>query len=57
MVGQVLLKPTLAFELPELFEVFTIEQIEDALLVLTPKVPTDVTTVEVVFEDLLVLMW
>ena len=30
---------------------FTIEQIEDVLLVLTPEVPVDVTTIEVVLED------
>ena len=51
MVGRVFPKPTPVFQLSELFEVFTIEQIEDVPLVLTPEVPVDVTIVEVVLED------
>ena len=55
MVGRVLLEPTLAFKLSELSEVFTIEQIENASLVLTPKVPDDFTTIKVVFKDVVSL--
>ena len=51
MVGRVLLELTPVFELPELSEVFTIEKIEDVPLVLTLEAPVDVTTTEVVFED------
>ena len=51
IVGHALLEPTPAFELSELFEVFTIEQIKDVPHVLTSEVPIDLTIVEVVFED------
>ena len=52
MVGCVLPKPTLTFQLSELSEVFTIEQIENVSLVLTSEVPVDVTTIEVVLKDI-----
>ena len=45
MVGRVFPEPTPAFQLSELSEVFTIEQIEDVPLVLTPEVPVDVPLV------------
>ena len=51
MVVRFLLEPTPAFKPFELSEVFTIEQIEDVPLVLTLEVPIDVTTIEVVLED------
>ena len=51
IVGCALLEPTPAFELSELSEVFTIEQIKDVPLVLTPEVLVDLTIVEVVFDD------
>ena len=51
MVRRVLPKPTPVFQLSELSEVFTIEQIEDVPLVLTPEVLVDVTTIEVVLKD------
>ena len=55
MVGRVFLEPTHVFKLFELSEVFTIEKIEDASFVLTPDAPADVTTIEVVFEDVVSL--
>ena len=33
---------------------FTIDQIENVSLILAPEVPTDVTTVKVVFEDVVI---
>ena len=54
MVWCVFLEPLLAFQLYELSKVFNIEQIDDVPLVLIPEVPVDVTTVEVVLEDVVV---
>ena len=54
MVWCVFLEPLLAFQLYELSKVFNIEQIDDVPFVLIPEVPVDVTTVEVVLEDVVV---
>ena len=51
MVRRVLREPTPTFQLSDISEVFTIKKIEDPSLVLTPKVSAGVTTIEVVFED------